>query len=29
MELHRWKEGMTGSTSERIGSAFGYDPGWA
>ena len=27
VELHRWKEGMTGSTSERIGSAFGYDPG--
>lgn len=27
VELHRWKEGMTSSTSERIGGAFGYDPG--
>lgn len=27
VELHSWKEGMTSSTSERIGSAFGYNPG--
>lgn len=27
VELHQWRAGMTASTSERVGSAFGYDPG--